>query len=151
MTFTEEQFESLAPFERYFITATRSKYGYCGSKNAERIHAVLKEAGIYSPNHRTSYTCSRCVLDLLKRAGALWLADKQERIDAASAAEAAAKTLDESMKHPDLSVKKLEDGSVEVKTNYVEIEAPAPAKSATKSTKTVKAAKSAPKSKTAKK
>lgn len=125
MTFTDQQFETLAPFERYFVTANRSNYGYCGSKNAERIHAVLKEAGIYSPNHRTSYTCSRCVLDLLKRAGALWLADKQERIDAANQEAAiAASQAAEAARKP----------------------AAAP-----KSTKTVKAAKSAPKSKTEKK
>lgn len=89
MTFTDEQFERLAPFEHYFLTITRSNYaGYVGYRNAERIHAVLKEAGLCSPNHRTNYTCAKCVMDLLRKAGKPWLADKEER--AALAAQRAA-------------------------------------------------------------
>lgn len=91
MTFTDDQFERLAPFEHHFITVTRSNYaGYIGYRNAERLHAVLKEAGLCTPNHRTSYTCSRCVMDLLRKAAVPWLADKEERIAAANDAAAAA-------------------------------------------------------------
>lgn len=94
MTFTDEQFERLAPFEHHFITVTRSNYaGYIGYRNAERLHAVLKEAGLCSPNHRTSYTCAKCVMDLLRKAATPWLKDKEERIAAANEAAALAASL----------------------------------------------------------
>lgn len=108
MTFTDEQFERLAPFEHHFLTVTRSNYaGYIGYRNAERLHAVLKEAGICSPNHRTSYTCSRCVMDLLRKAATPWLKDKEERIAAENneravllSVEAAAMALNEPAPKP---------------------------------------------------
>lgn len=120
MNYTEEQFQTLAPFEGYFRTATRSGYaGYVGFRNAEKIDKIIREAGLYKSGARTNYACASCVLRILRIAGKAWFEDQEARIAAANDAEAAS--------------------------------APSTAKPDTNTKKPAKAAKTAQKSKTAKK
>lgn len=127
MNYTEEQFQALAPFEGYFRTATRSGYaGYVGFRNAERIDKIIHEAGLSTSNVRTNYSCAACVLRILRIAGKAYFEDKEARIAAANDAEAAQATSEAAS-------------------------APSTAKPDTNTKKPAKAAKTAPKSKTAKK
>lgn len=131
MNYTEEQFQTLAPFEGYFRTATRSGYaGYVGFRNAEKIDKIIREAGLYKSGARTNYACASCVLRILRIAGKAWFEDQEARIAAANDAEAA----------------KISAAAVQEPAT-----APSTPKVAPTSTKTSKAAKTATKSKTAKK
>lgn len=97
MTFTDQQFEALAPFEQTFETVTRSNYAsYVGFRRAKLIHQIMQEAGI--ENSRVNYACGACVIRMLKRVAPLWLADKAARLAAAQEAEAAQKTAEEAPK-----------------------------------------------------
>lgn len=175
MNYTDEQFQTLAPFEGYFRTATRSGYaGYVGFRNAEKIDKIIREAGLYKSGARTNYACAACVLRILRIAGKAWFEDQEARIAAANDAEAAKisaqQALDESAAKPSLDVE-VDGDIVEATATYLAPEptpaqepatAPSTPKAAPTSTKTPKAAKTAqsaakpakqasPKSKTAKK
>lgn len=127
MNYTEEQFQALAPFEGYFRTANRSGYaGYVGFRNAERIDKIIHEAGLSTSNVRTNYACASCVLRILRTAGKAYFEDKEARIAAANDEQAAQATSEAAS-------------------------APSTAKPDTNTKKPAKAAKTAPKSKTAKK
>ena len=78
MTFNDEQFAALAPYEKHFVTATRSDYSRNPGIAAMRlIQATWNTAT--GRNDKVNLFCGRCVLRLLKEAGAAWLADKAER------------------------------------------------------------------------
>lgn len=78
MKFNDEQFAALAPYERHFVTATRSDYSRNPGIAAMRlIQATWNTAT--GRNDKVNLFCGRCVLRLLKEAGAAWLADKAER------------------------------------------------------------------------
>lgn len=131
MIYTEEQFQTLAPFEGYFRTATRSGYaGYVGFRNAEKIDKIIREAGLFKSGARTNYACASCVLRILRVAGKAYFQDKEERIAAANDAEAA----------------KLSAAAAQEPAS-----APSTPKADPTPAKTQKAAKTAQKSKTAKK
>lgn len=131
MNYTEEQFQTLAPFEGYFRTATRSGYaGYVGFKNAEKIDKIIREAGLYKSGARTNYACAACVLRILRIAGKAWFEDQEARIAAANDAEAA---------------------KISAAAAQEPATAPSTPKAAPTSTKTSKASQKAQKSKTAKK
>lgn len=138
MNYTEEQFQTLAPFEGYFRTATRSGYaGYVGFRNAEKIDKIIREAGLYKSGARTNYACASCVLRILRIAGKAWFEDQEARIAAANDEQAAQATSEAasapSTAKPDTNTKK-------------------PAKAAKTAQSAAKPAKQAsPKSKTAKK
>lgn len=78
MTFNDEQFAALAPYENYFLTATRSDYSRNPGPSALRFIGATWNA-VRGKNERVNTSCGRCVLRLLKEAGAAWLADKAER------------------------------------------------------------------------
>lgn len=134
MNYTEEQFQALSPFEGYFRTATRSGYaGYVGFRNAERIDKIIRAAGLSTSNVRTNYACASCVLRILRVAGKAWFEDQEARIAAANDEQAI-------------------KASVEAIRAITEpASAPSKPKAAPTSTKTTKAGKTAPKSKTGKK
>lgn len=123
MNFTNEQFDALAPFEPKFTTLVRSHYvSYVGFQNARRIDAILKEAGLQPAAARTNYACADCVKRLVLKAATAWFEDRDARIAAENDKQAAIATHEAAQ--------------------------PAPKKTAApKSTKTAKAARSAPKSK----
>lgn len=168
MNYTDEQFQTLAPFEGYFRTATRSGYaGYVGFRNAEKIDKIIREAGLYKSGARTNYACAACVLRILRIAGKAWFEDQQARIaaanDAAAAKLSAQQALDESAAKPSLDVE-VDGDIVEATATYLAPEptpaeesepepaaaaaqepatAPSTPKAAPTSTKTSKAAKTA--------
>ena len=83
MNFSDKTFEALAPFERYFKTATEADW--CpnpGRAALDRMADALTE----KDGRRTAvnHSCGSCILRVVKRTGYLWFEDK-----AARAAEAA--------------------------------------------------------------
>lgn len=90
----DSQFDRLAAYEKYMKTAIDSSYPRSpGPRGLREIHAVLREVDSQTPTLNT--TCGTCILRLLKKAGRLYFDRKEERIAAANAAEAAAKTIEE--------------------------------------------------------
>lgn len=78
MKYNDEQFAALAPYEKHFLTATRSNYSRNPGPAALRlILATWNEAN--GTTEKVNLWCGRCVLRLLKEAGGAWLADKAER------------------------------------------------------------------------
>ena len=84
MTFNDEQFAALAPYEKHFVTATRSDYSRNPGPTAVRFIQATMNA-VRGTNEKINVWCGRCVLRLLKEAGAAWLEDKAERETAAAA------------------------------------------------------------------
>lgn len=81
MTFTEEQFQTLAKYEDYFRTAVEAAWcRYPGRAALETIHTILRDAT--GDRRRLNASCGVCTLNLVRDAGRLWFADKQARIDA---------------------------------------------------------------------
>lgn len=78
MTFNDEQFAALAPYENYFLTATRSDYSRNPGQSALRLILSTWNA-VRGTSERVNTWCGRCVLRLLKDVGAAWLSDKAER------------------------------------------------------------------------
>ena len=83
MNFSDKTFEALAPFERYFKTATEADW--CpnpGRAALDRMADALTEKD--GPRTAVNHSCGSCILRVVKRTGYLWFEDK-----AARAAEAA--------------------------------------------------------------
>lgn len=94
MNYTDEQFAEISKYEDNFRTAVQGNW----SRNIpipeiKRLRAIYEEAA--KTRFPLNVACGTCRLNLLKRAGKLYFADKEERIAAANAAEAAAKTIEE--------------------------------------------------------
>ena len=80
MTYTNEQFAELSKFEDNFRTATSTPTGWTrriAIPDQRRIKAIYTEA----TGERVPYNigCGNCLLSLLKKAGKLYFADKEER------------------------------------------------------------------------
>jgi len=166
MIYNDQQFEALAKFEDAFVSAIESNYASNppGTEQLKLIRATYI-AATGARNVPEDYGCSTCVIRLLRKAGRLWFEDRDARIAAAKDAEAAKlsaqQALDESAAAPSLDIK-VDGDTVEVSTTYLAPEQAAAAASGpatdpstpapgTNTTKTVKAAQTAPKSKTPKK
>ncbi|MBR1575868.1 MAG: hypothetical protein IJ654_05390 [Bacteroidales bacterium] len=81
MTFNEEQFQTLAKYEGYFKTAVEASWcRYPGRAALVTVHAILKDAT--GDRRRLNTSCGVCTLNLMRDAGRIYFADKQERIDA---------------------------------------------------------------------
>lgn len=77
MNYTKEQFDALAPYEGNFGTAIRSKWSpYPGAEALRLIHRIFTSAT--GDRRRLNSACSVCVLHLLRDAGKLYFADKEE-------------------------------------------------------------------------
>ena len=82
MNYTPEQFAALAPYEEHFRTAINAKW----SRNPGRT--ALKTiydnyAAATGSKDRFNPWCGNCVLNLMKKAGALWLQDAEAKKKAA--------------------------------------------------------------------
>ena len=86
MTFNDEQFASLQPYEQQMQSAIKANYGYIDSAKAQRVLETLTAAGVQTP--RFKLTCGWCVMRLLKLAGKHYFADKEEREKLAAQEEA---------------------------------------------------------------
>lgn len=78
MNYTPEQFAALAPYEEHFRTAINAKW----SRNPGRT--ALKTiydnyAAATGSKDRFNPWCGNCVLNLMRKAGALWLADNEAK------------------------------------------------------------------------
>lgn len=91
MKLTQEQFERLVPYEKYFRTAINSKYAsYPGISALETINRTYNEVtGIV---RKLQASCGSCILNLLTDMGKIYFAHKQEQIDADNDKAAAEKT-----------------------------------------------------------
>ena len=78
MNYTDEQFAALAPFEDNFRTAIDGEW-----TRRVRTPDQLRIKEIYEAATRSripfNQGCGTCLLNLLKRAGRLYFADKKER------------------------------------------------------------------------
>lgn len=85
MNFSDKTFEALAPFERYFKTATEADW--CPNPGRAALDAMA-EALTEKDGRRTAvnHACGSCILRVVKRTGYLWFEDKAQR----AACEAAA-------------------------------------------------------------
>lgn len=88
MNFTDKTFETLAPFERYFKTATEADW--CPNPGRAALD-VMADALSEKDGRRTfiNHACGSCILNVVKRAGFLYFADKAERQAAEANGEAA--------------------------------------------------------------
>lgn len=86
MNFTDKTFETLAPFERYFKTACDANW--CPNPGRAALD-VMAAALTEKDGRRTvvNHSCGACILNVVKRAGFLYFADKAAR-EAAAAPEA---------------------------------------------------------------
>lgn len=78
MNFSDKTFEALAPFERYFKTATEADW--CPNPGRAALDAMA-EALTEKDGRRTAvnHSCGSCILRVVKRTGYLWFEDKAER------------------------------------------------------------------------
>ena len=78
MNFSDKTFEALAPFERYFKTATEADWCPNPGRSAlDAMAAALTE----KDGRRTAvnHACGSCILNVVKRTGYLWFEDKAAR------------------------------------------------------------------------
>lgn len=82
MNFSDKTFEALAPFERYFKTATEADW--CPNPGRAALDAMA-EALTEKDGRRTAvnHACGSCILRVVKRTGYLWFEDKAQREAAA--------------------------------------------------------------------
>lgn len=86
MNFTDKTFDALAPFERYFKTACDANW----CQNPGRAALDVMAAALTEKDGRrtvVNHACGSCILNVVKRAGFLYFADKAER-EAGAAPEA---------------------------------------------------------------
>lgn len=78
MNFSDKTFEALAPFERYFKTATEADW--CPNPGRAALDAMA-EALTEKDGRRTAvnHACGSCILRVVKRTGYLWFEDKAQR------------------------------------------------------------------------
>lgn len=88
MNFSDKTFEALAPFERYFKTATEADW--CPNPGRAALDAMA-EALTEKDGRRTAvnHACGSCILRVVKRTGYLWFEDKALRQAAEANGEAA--------------------------------------------------------------
>lgn len=78
MKFTEDQFYSLASYEKYFETAVNESFArYPGENTLKFILSIYNDVTFES--RRVNTSCQSCVLNLLRDCGKLYFADKKER------------------------------------------------------------------------
>lgn len=88
MKFNDEQFEALAPYEKYFDTAVHSSFAsYPGDAALTLIHETYTAAT--RDRRRLNKSCSACIVALLRDCGRIWFRDRDERAAAAKAREVA--------------------------------------------------------------
>lgn len=78
MKLTKEQFDALAPYEKYFDSAVNHRWTrYPGGAALDLIHDILHQVtGLNLPLNKC---CSHCILELMTEMGKIFLADREER------------------------------------------------------------------------
>lgn len=81
MTFTQEQFETLAQFEKYFKPAVEANWSpYPGAANLTTMHTILREAT--GDRRRPNFGCNVCQFNLVRDVARLYYKDREERLAA---------------------------------------------------------------------
>ena len=77
MKLTKEQFDALAPFEKYFDSAVNHRWTrFPGGAALDMIHDTLHQVtGLDLPLNKC---CSHCILELMTEMGKIYLADRDE-------------------------------------------------------------------------
>ena len=78
MNYTPEQFAALAPYEEHFRTAINAKWSRNPGRTALKTIYDNYTAATGSKD-RFNPWCGNCVLNLMRKAGALWLADNEAK------------------------------------------------------------------------
>ena len=108
MNYTDEQFAALAPFEDNFRTAIDGEW-----TRRVRTPDQLRIKEIYEAATRSripfNQGCGTCLLNLLKRAGRLYFADKTEKTQPET--PASQKTPAEAPKTPQISPSRAKKGN----------------------------------------
>lgn len=78
MNYTPEQFAALAPYEEHFRTAINAKWSRNPGRTALKTIYDNYTAATGSKD-RFNPWCGNCVLNLMRKAGALWLADAEAK------------------------------------------------------------------------
>lgn len=76
--YTPEQFAALAPYEEHFRTAINAKWSRNPGRTALKTIYDNYTAATGSKD-RFNPWCGNCVLNLMRKAGALWLADAEAK------------------------------------------------------------------------
>ena len=120
MNYKPEQLEELYQWERNFTTAIQGNWTpRISIPSQKRIKAIYTEA----TGERIPFNigCGHCVLNLLKRAGKLYFADKKE-IEEAEAKKVAEEAPKPALKPRKTSAKKSDDKPAPKKTKAAKIE-----------------------------
>lgn len=80
--YTPEQFAALAPYEEHFRTAINAKWSRNPGRTALKTIYDNYTAATGTKD-RFNPWCGNCVLNLMRKAGALWLADNEAKKKAA--------------------------------------------------------------------
>lgn len=78
MTYTDEQFKALAPYEKHFRSAVLSRYAQGPGPSGLKIirQTYIDATGAQLP---PNFFCNACVLEILRTAGGAWLEDQKVR------------------------------------------------------------------------
>lgn len=76
--YTPEQFAALAPYEEHFRTAINAKWSRNPGRTALKTIYDNYTAATGSKDRYNPW-CGNCVLNLMRKAGALWLADAEAK------------------------------------------------------------------------
>lgn len=90
MNFSEQTFNALAAYEKYFTTAIDGNW--CPNPGRAALTIIHDALDAHDGRvTRMNYNCATCQLNLVKRAGYMYRADKEERIAAMLAVKTPAK------------------------------------------------------------
>lgn len=79
MTYNDEQFKTLAEFESAFRSAIRSNYVRPNPGRSALATITLIHQTATGQRLPQSFSCSSCVLEILRTVGAAWIKDFDER------------------------------------------------------------------------
>lgn len=94
--FNDTQYEALAPYKPYFLTAVNEKWCRNPGRHALEKMAEIWRAVAKQPGFHMNFNCSTCVVNIVRDLGTLWLKD-----EAAREAEKAEKAQAEPEKAPE--------------------------------------------------
>lgn len=78
MILTDEQFNALAPYEKYFETMVKAKWSrHPGNVALELIHSI--HCQVMGHAYKMNKGCSNCISNLLSDMGTIYFKDKYER------------------------------------------------------------------------
>ena len=77
LNFTSQQFDTLAPYRKYFELAVRERWTRNPGRAALTQMAEIWRDVAHLPGFRMDYNCSTCIVNLLTDLGTLFFQDEQ--------------------------------------------------------------------------